>query len=92
MTDVVALDYYEVGQRLVSQLAPVEHFGYLSRRELQILIGIGKGKTPTEIGRDLFISIKTVSTYQTRMLYKFDFERVPQLRRAAVLFNLCMGI
>lgn len=44
----------------------------LSEREFQILRLMAQGKTPTEIANELFISIKTVSTYRMRLLKKMN--------------------
>lgn len=54
------------------QAAPGTAAGHegLSERELQIFLGIGQGKTLAELAREKFLSIKTVSTYRTRILKK----------------------
>ncbi len=51
----------------------------LSDRELQILLMIGAGKTPTEIAKTLCLSIKTISTYRARILEKMRMENNSQL-------------
>lgn len=43
---------------------------YLSDREMEVLLGIAKGRTLLEISEDLNISSKTVSTYRSRVLEK----------------------
>jgi DNA-binding NarL/FixJ family response regulator len=42
----------------------------LSTREFQILCKLAAGRSATEIGRELCISVKTVSTYRSRILEK----------------------
>lgn len=42
----------------------------LSERELQVLLRLAKGETVGQIAEGLFISVKTVSTYRTRVLDK----------------------
>lgn len=42
----------------------------LSDRELQVFIRLSKGETVTDIANQLHISVKTVSTYRTRVLEK----------------------
>jgi DNA-binding NarL/FixJ family response regulator len=42
----------------------------LSDRELQVFLAIGRGRSLTEIAHDLNISVKTVSTYRTRIIEK----------------------
>ncbi|MGO9932442.1 MAG: response regulator [Steroidobacteraceae bacterium] len=45
----------------------------LSQREFQIMCKLSVGRTVTEIAAELFISVKTVSTYRTRILQKMNF-------------------
>ncbi len=44
----------------------------LSERELQVFLRLAKGETVGQIAEGLFISVKTVSTYRTRVLEKLD--------------------
>ncbi|MBL7975853.1 MAG: response regulator transcription factor [Candidatus Kapabacteria bacterium] len=46
----------------------------LSDREFEVMRMIATGKTLTQIGEELKLSIKTVSTYRTRILEKTGFE------------------
>lgn len=63
----------EVADLLAQQLekgslqAPHEQ---LSEREFQVFIKLAQGKSATEIAQELSLSIKTVSTYRTRLLEK----------------------
>jgi two-component system, NarL family, invasion response regulator UvrY len=45
----------------------------LSQREFQIMCKLSVGRTVTEIAEELFISVKTVSTYRGRVLQKMNF-------------------
>lgn len=45
----------------------------LSQREFQIMCKLSVGRTVTEIAEELFISVKTVSTYRSRVLQKMNF-------------------
>lgn len=56
----------------------------LSFREFQIMCLIASGKTVTEIADTLCISVKTVSTYRSRILEKMD------MRNNAELTNYCI--
>lgn len=60
----------------------------LSERELQVLTMIGQGLTVGEIGDKLCVSVKTVSTYRTRLLEKMDMENNSQLMRYAIEHRL----
>ena len=51
----------------------------LSDRELQVLQYITSARTPTQIAEHLGLSVKTVSTYRTRILEKLDLETTAEL-------------
>ena len=53
--------------------------GGLSTRELQILHLLASGLTPTRIGRELDISVKTVSTHRRRLLEKLHLDSTAAL-------------
>lgn len=53
----------------------------LSDREFQVLCEIGKGKTVSTIAGDLALSVKTVSTYRTRLLEKLQAKNTTDLIR-----------
>jgi len=56
----------------------------LSSRELQVLRGIASGKRAAEIAAELAISVKTVSTYRTRIIEKTGLRSSAELDRFAV--------
>lgn len=60
----------------------------LSSREHEILMGLAKGNGLTEIGRNLNLSVKTVSTYRARILEKTGFRTNAELTRYALNHNL----
>jgi len=51
----------------------------LSEREFQVLLMIGKGLSVSEISDQLNLSVKTVSTYRTRLLKKMGLANSAQL-------------
>lgn len=53
----------------------------LSDREFQVLRMIGSGKTVSEIGVELSLSVKTVSTYRARVLEKMNLHTNAELTR-----------
>jgi DNA-binding NarL/FixJ family response regulator len=53
----------------------------LSDREFQVLRMIGDGKTVSEIGNELHLSVKTVSTYRTRILEKTQLRNNAEIMR-----------
>ncbi|MBL8228000.1 MAG: response regulator transcription factor [Bryobacterales bacterium] len=60
----------------------------LSDREFQILRMLGGGTSATEIADQLTLSIKTVSTYRTRVLQKLNLRSTAELIRYAVEHNI----
>ena len=46
----------------------------LSEREFQIFCRLAGGQSATEISKELFLSVKTVSTYRARILEKMSFK------------------
>ena len=60
----------------------------LSDREFQVFIKLAGGMSPTNIGNELHISIKTVSTYRTRILEKMSLKSNADLTYYAVKYKL----
>jgi two-component system invasion response regulator UvrY len=60
----------------------------LSDREYQVLRLLAAGKTSTEIAADLSLSVKTVSTYRTRLLEKLNAKSTADLIRYALAQKL----
>jgi DNA-binding NarL/FixJ family response regulator len=56
----------------------------LSDREYQVMRMIASGKTVKEIGQALFLSVRTVSTYRSRVLEKMRMKTNAELIRYAV--------
>jgi len=63
----------------------------LSNREYQIMKMIASGRTPKEISSDLSISVKTISTYRTRVLKKLHFRTTAELVKYCVENQLLDG-
>jgi DNA-binding NarL/FixJ family response regulator len=51
----------------------------LSERETQVMLLIGRGKTVGEIADQLALSVKTISTYRSRLLEKLSLENNAQI-------------
>ena len=66
---------------------PAPH-GALSDREYQVLRMIGAGRTVSEIGTELGLSVKTVSTYRMRILEKLELRTSAELIHYAVVNKL----
>ena len=60
----------------------------LSDREYQVLRLIASGKSVKEIGYDLSLSVKTVSTYRTRVMEKMNLKSNADIIRYAVHHKL----
>ena len=60
----------------------------LSDREYQVLCMIASGKTVKEIGEELALSEKTISTYRARVLEKMDMKSNSELTHYAIKLDL----
>ena len=56
----------------------------LSEREFQVFYKLASGKSPTEIANELFLSVKTVSTYRARVLEKMNLRTNADLTYYAI--------
>ena len=81
----------ELAEVLVSgmQGAPGEpRHSVLSEREFQIFCKLAEGKSVSEIAAKLFLSVKTVSTYRTRILEKMGMRTNADITYYAIKNNL----
>ena len=56
----------------------------LSDREFQVLCLLASGKTSGEIAEELFLSVKTISTYRARILEKLRLKNTAELINYAI--------
>ena len=78
-------------ERMVLELT--DHFDKppherLSDREFEILCLMASGKTPTQIGKELALSVKTISTYRSRIMEKMKFSTSAQITHYAIVNGL----
>lgn len=60
----------------------------LSDREYQVLRMMAQGKTVSQIAQEISLSVKTVSTYRSRVLEKMNMRTTAELMRYAILNRL----
>jgi two-component system, NarL family, invasion response regulator UvrY len=72
---------------LVSEITKPLHEN-LSEREYQVMCRLASGKTIRAIGKELFLSVRTVSTYRARVLDKLNMKTNAELIRYALLNKL----
>ena len=80
-----------VAERLASQLdftGKKELHEMLSDREYQVLCMIASGKPPGEIAEELSLSVKTISTYRSRILEKMNLSNNAELTTYAIQKHL----
>jgi DNA-binding NarL/FixJ family response regulator len=56
----------------------------MSNREFGIMVRIGAGKSVTEIANELMLSVKTVSTYRSRILKKLGLNTNAEIMKYAI--------
>ena len=97
---VLAIETVAAGRRYITPSIADRLAGYiedsttrpvhelLSDREMQVLVLIGSGKTVSEIAEELTLSVKTVSTYRSRVLEKMALASNADLIRYAIHHRL----
>ena len=75
-----------LAERLASLLQKAEQLPHdiLSRREYQVMCLMASGKTVSEIAKELSLSVKTISTYRSRILEKMKMKNNAELTRYAI--------
>ena len=76
-----------LAEKLLSNLAaPADKKPHemLSDREYQVLLQLSSGKSVKEIGAELSLSVKTISTYRTRIFQKLQFKSNADVIRYAM--------
>ena len=76
-----------LAEKLASGLGDPSHgtdHQALSDREYQVLCLIASGKTVSEIGRELKLSVKTISTYRGRVLKKLSLRNNTEIARYGI--------
>ncbi len=63
----------------------------LSDREYEVLLYIGEGESISENARRLSLSVKTISTYRTRILEKMSLENNSDIVKYILLHDLSMA-
>jgi DNA-binding NarL/FixJ family response regulator len=71
----------------VSEDRPLPH-NSLSDREYQVLRMIGQGRTVSEIAAELSLSVKTISTYRSRILDKMSMRTSAELMHYVISHRL----
>ena len=97
---VMAIETVASGRRYITPSIAERMAGYiedsttrpvhdlLSDREMQVLVLIGSGKSVGEIAEELTLSVKTVSTYRSRVLEKMALASNADLIRYAIHHRL----
>ena len=76
-----------LAEKLVAELGVPDHRSRhetLSDREYEVMCMLASGKTVKEIAEELCLSVKTISTYRTRVMEKMDMRRNAELTLYAV--------
>jgi DNA-binding NarL/FixJ family response regulator len=69
---------------VIEHPADVPLHATLSEREFRVMVMIASGQSIKQISEKLFLSIKTVSTYRTRILKKMNFKNNSELIRYSI--------
>jgi two-component system invasion response regulator UvrY len=80
-----------IAERLADDVEPTAEkplHDTLSDRELEVYRMIAAGKTTTQIAAELFLSVKTISTYRSRILEKMKIKTNAELIQYAIKHNM----
>ena len=80
-----------LAEKLVAELAADNErdlHDILTNREYQVMGMIALGKTVSEIARELLLSVKTISTYRSRILEKMHMKTNAEITRYAIEYRL----
>lgn len=80
-----------IAERLADDVEPTAEkplHDTLSDRELEVFRMISAGKTTTQIAEELFLSVKTISTYRSRILDKMKMKTNAELIHYAIKHNM----
>jgi len=72
-----------MAESMISDHGGVPH-AKLSDREYQIMLLLASGKSVSDISRDLFLSVKTVSTHRAKILQKMGLRNNAEITHYAV--------
>lgn len=79
-----------LGEILASRLSgKKEPHDSLSDREYQVMCMLASGKAVTQVAKAMGLSVKTVSTYRSRLLDKLRLESTAELIHYAIQNDLC---
>jgi len=80
-----------LAEKLLEELNPVQKklpHTLLSDREFQVFLAIAAGKSLTEIAKNMALSVKTISTYRTRLKSKMNINTNADIIRYAMDHHL----
>jgi len=72
--------------------AGIPRYELLSEREFQVMCLIASGNTLSQIAEELSLSVKTISTYRTRILDKLNMKSNVELTHYAIKHKLVVQI
>jgi two-component system, NarL family, invasion response regulator UvrY len=81
----------EMAERLLTQTLPQRSklpHERLTARELETMLRIARGQALTQIGRELHLSVKTISTHRARVLQKMELATNADLTRYVISHGL----
>ena len=85
MANVLVQDVLAMKSRKAGSTQPVN---ILSHRELQVLTLVARGYTSAEIAKQIFVGVKTIETYRSRLAEKLGLRTRSDVIRFAVQMNL----
>jgi two-component system response regulator NreC len=85
LAGILVEDVLAKSKKRVASTRPVS---ILSKRELQVLTLVARGYTSAEIAKQIFVGVKTIETYRSRLTEKLGL----RTRRDVIRFAVQMGL
>jgi two-component system response regulator NreC len=85
LAGILVEDVLQKGKTKAGSRRPVN---ILSQRELQVLALVARGYTSAEIAKQIFVGVKTIETYRSRLAEKLGL----RTRRDVIRFAVQMGL
>lgn len=79
--DDILIDSYIQERRITEDKSPLSR---LSSREREVLQFVAEGKSSSEIAEMLYLSVKTIETYRSRLMQKLGIKDLPSLVKFAI--------
>jgi DNA-binding NarL/FixJ family response regulator len=73
-----------LAEKIASNTSEYPPYHKLSNRELEVMRLLAQGNTPGNVAQKLSLSVKTISTYRSRIIFKLNLKTTSEIIRYAI--------